>query len=247
MLRATDFEFRHRFWFIGGIFFLGFSSYSFDHQNLVLVVAKFFLAEKLRVDPSATGRALHLIFAFAALLAVLAAALRTWAAAYLSSAIVHDHPLHAENLVADGPFRWMRNPLYDGGILLGAGMGLLASPVGWCIITFGLPLFYFRLVLREEAALLATQGESFRAYCAAVPRFLPWLRPRVKASGATPRWGQAFAGEIFMWGFAASVISFAVTLEMKVFYILLDVSLLGYAIYWISRRRAENQKRVAMP
>jgi protein-S-isoprenylcysteine O-methyltransferase Ste14 len=242
MMRATEFEFRHRFWFIGGIFWLGFSCYSFDHRNAAAVLVKSFTGVNFNlISPAAAGPP-HLIFGFAALLAILAAALRTWAAAYLRSSVVHDHALHSEGLVADGPFRWMRNPLYDGGILLAMGMGLLASPLGWFVMTFGLLLFYYRLVLREEAALLQSQGESFRAYCAAVPRFLPALRSRVKGSGAQPRWGQAFAGETFMWLFAASVIAFAITLRIRIFYIVLGVSLFGYALYWVSQRRPASQE-----
>jgi hypothetical protein len=186
-----------------------------------------------------------LIFAFAALLCVLAALIRTWAAAYLRSAIVHDHALHSEGLVADGPFRWTRNPLYLGGVLLAAGVGFLASPLGWFVMTFGLMFFYYRLIAREEAALAASQGESFRAYCAAVPRFFPAWRARVKSSGAQPRWGQAFAGEIFMWGFAASVVAFVFTLKIMAFYIVLGASLIGYMLYWISRGRTADQELLA--
>lgn len=240
--RATDFEFRHRVWFIGGIFWLGFSCYSIDHQNSAVALAQLIWRRNFDPNSPAAAHPLRLIFAFAALLCILAAALRTWAAAYLRSEIVHDHALHSEGLVADGPFRWMRNPLYDGGILLAAGMGFLASPPGWFVMTLGLAFFYYRLVLREEAALAASQGESFRAYCAAVPRFFPALRPRVKSSGARPRWGQAFAGEIFMWGFAASVVAFTITLQIKTFYAVLGVSLVGYTLYWISRRRSAGQR-----
>ncbi|MFZ0333719.1 MAG: methyltransferase [Candidatus Acidiferrales bacterium] len=247
-MRATDVEFRHRFWFIGGIFWAGFACYSFDHRTAGVAVAKLLWGRSLNLDGPAGLRALHLIFAFAALLCILAAALRTWAAAYLHSVIVHDHALHSENLVADGPFRRTRNPLYLGGVLLAAGMGFLASRLGWCVMTFGLLFFYYRLIFREEAALTASQGESFRAYCAAVPRFFPSLFPRVPASGAKPRWGQAFGGELFMWGFALSVVAFAIALSIRVFWIVLGVSLFGYACYWmvsgrIARRAASQDSQ----
>lgn len=126
-------------------------------------------------------------------------------------------------------------------MLLAAGVGLLASPLGWFVMTFGLMFFYYRLIGREEAALAASKGESFRAYCAAVPRFFPAWRARVKPSGAQPRWGQAFLGEMFLWGFAASIVAFAVTLSLKICYIVMGASLAGYALYWISRRRTANQ------
>lgn len=243
MMRATEFEFKHRFWFLAGIFWVGLACYRFDHANAAVALAglipsSFVHGSSLAVFP----QSLHLIFGFGGLLAVLAAAIRTWAAAYLHSSIVHDQALHSEGLVADGPFRWMRNPLYDGGILLAAGMGLLASRIGWFVITFGWLLFYYRLVLREEAALTESQGESFRAYCAAVPRFLPALRPRVKSSGALSQWGQAFGGEMFMWGFAASVVAFAITLQIKTFYIVLGASFICYMLYWIARRKPASQE-----
>lgn len=96
MMRATEFEFRQRFWFIAGIFWLGFMCYSFDHRNSGAVLAKFFWGRDFDLDRPADAHVLHLIFAFAALLCVLAALIRSWAAAYLRSAIVHDHALHSE-------------------------------------------------------------------------------------------------------------------------------------------------------
>src|SRR5882757_2992199 len=46
--------------------------------------------------------------------AVTAALLRTWATAYLDAAVVHDKRMRADQVVADGPFRYVRNPLYRG-------------------------------------------------------------------------------------------------------------------------------------
>jgi protein-S-isoprenylcysteine O-methyltransferase Ste14 len=252
MMRASDIEFRARFWFIGGIIWIGFSLYSIDRQNAGVALAKLIWGRSLNQDSPAGLRDLHLVFAFGAFLCILCGLIRTWAAAYLHSVVVHDHALHSEKLVADGPFRYVRNPLYLGGVLLAAGMGLLASRLGWFVMTFGLLLFYYRLIFREEAALTASQGESFRAYCAAVPRFFPALRARVPASGAKPRWGQAFGGEMFIWGFAFAVISFAVTLSVKIFWIVLGVSLFGYMCYWlvsarIARRAASENPQIQKP
>jgi protein-S-isoprenylcysteine O-methyltransferase Ste14 len=253
MMRASEIEFRARFWFIGGIFWAGFACYSFDHQTAGVALAQ--LLSRRAIDSNAAAASSHplrLVFAFAAFLCVLCALIRTWAAAYLHSAVVHDHALHSEKLVADGPFRYVRNPLYLGGVLLAAGMGLLASRTGWFIMTFGLLIFYYRLIFREEAALNASQGESFRAYCAAVPRFFPALRARVPASGAKPRWGQAFGGEMFIWGFALAVVAFAIALSVAIFWIVLGVSLFGYACYWmisgrIARRAASQNPQDQNP
>lgn len=242
MMRATDVEFRQRFWFIGGIFWLGFFCYSFDHHNAGIAAAQ--LVWGRTIDPNLMSPAgpLHVVFAFAAFLCILCGLIRTWAAAYLRSTVVHDHALHSENLVADGPFRYVRNPLYLGGVLLAAGVGFLASPTGWFVMTFGLLFFYYRLILREEAALNNSQGQSFRDYCAAVPRFVPAWLAQVPSSGATPRWAQAFAGEMFIWGFIVAIVVFAITLNEALCWIITGVSFAGYLGYWLIAARLAKAK-----
>src|SRR5262249_49124499 len=66
---------------------------------------------------------LRMIFGCGALLVFLAAALRTWATAYLRAEVVHDASQHSEALVADGPYRYVRNPLYLANRPLPAGGG----------------------------------------------------------------------------------------------------------------------------
>jgi hypothetical protein len=86
------------------------------------------------------------------------------------------------------------------------------------------------LIRREESALLATQGEAYRRFMAAVPRFVPSLRPRLPSSGMRPRWGQAWRGEAPMWLFALSVAGFAATLNLTVFETMIAVALVGSVV-----------------
>ena len=79
-----------------------------------------------------------------AFLVFLTAALRTWATAYLRRDIVHDTAQHAEALVADGPFRHVRNPLYLANLPMAAGIGVLASRLGWLFIVAASWLFVYR-------------------------------------------------------------------------------------------------------
>ncbi len=106
-------------------------------------------------------------FGVGALLAVLAALTRTWAAAYLSSEVIHDSALHTDKLVADGPYRHVRNPLYLGLILLASGLALFASRIGLLIIVGGMFVIMLRLIGREEAELAQSQGAAFQAFCRA--------------------------------------------------------------------------------
>jgi Phospholipid methyltransferase len=141
------------------------------------------------------------------------AGLRTWGAAYLRTEVVHDTAQHSEALVADGPFRYARNPLYLANLPMAAGIGVLASRSGFIFLVLANWIFVYRLILREEESLLKTQGESYRAYCRAVPRFWPALKPRVPSGNLRPDWGQAFAGESFVWLFGLAELLIATTLN----------------------------------
>ena len=231
-MRATSFEFRYRFYIVSLIFWFGFSCYWIDHQNAAESIAL------LLGFPSKF--ALKLFFGFGALIVAIGAAIRTWATAYIHSDVVHDMDLHSERLVADGPYRYVRNPLYLGVLLLSAGMGLMASRLGWFVLFAANTVFYMRLALREEAALTATQGESYLAYKRAVPRIIPSLTPRVSSSGRTPQWGQAFVGESFMWAFAVVTLLFAVTLWSRRTWELTGIILLGYFVGQMLLRRKKN-------
>jgi protein-S-isoprenylcysteine O-methyltransferase Ste14 len=223
LMRATAFEFRHRFWFIFLLFWAGFSAYGIDHRGTASALVRAF-------GYGEGSHAIRGVFVFAALLIGLAALVRTWASAYLQSEKVHDANLRTDGVVADGPYRHLRNPLYFGNLLLALGMGLLMSRLGFVIVVLGHVIFLLRLIGREESELLASQGERYRAYYDAVPRLLPSLRPRVPSGGLEPRWPQAFGGELFFWILFAGTAYFAVTLEDRA---IPTVALVGTVIYFV--------------
>lgn len=142
------------------------------------------------------------------LFALAGAALRTWAAAYMGSGVVHDSSMHSDRVVAAGPYCYMRNPLYLGTFLHTFALALLMMPSGALFTIIIIGLLQLRLMLSEEAFLTAKLGEPYRAYCSAVPRIVPSLRARVPQSAAQPAWGVALVGEIYMWGVVASFIAF---------------------------------------
>jgi len=122
-MKATDWEFTNRALVFGLIFAGSFPLYSLDRQNSVAALASW-LAPRIGADPDHTAR---FLFAFAALLLVMAALLRTWASAYLEAGVVYASTVKTEDLVADGPYRHTRNPLYFANILMAIGMGALMS------------------------------------------------------------------------------------------------------------------------
>jgi protein-S-isoprenylcysteine O-methyltransferase Ste14 len=92
---------------------IGFGLYNVDHMNFAQAL----------LQSSQDTLLLRLMFGGGALLVFLAALLRTWATAYLRTEVVHDMSQHSEALVADGPYRYMRNPLYLANLPLIAGGG----------------------------------------------------------------------------------------------------------------------------
>jgi protein-S-isoprenylcysteine O-methyltransferase Ste14 len=222
-MKATTVEFRNRSWIITGIFLLAFSVYALGDENLALALLGW-LKRWPAISPVV---AVHTIFGLGALLALLCALIRTWAAAYLDTRVVHDQRLHATRLVADGPYRHVRNPLYLGSLLLAFGFAPMASRFGALVLVVGITAFLLRLIEREEQELLASQGQLFRDYCDAVPALLPSPTPRVPASGGRPRWLQGFAGEAMMWGFFVALAGFAVTLSPRVLRVATSFALLS--------------------
>jgi protein-S-isoprenylcysteine O-methyltransferase Ste14 len=242
MLAANEFEFKFRFWIFGAIFGIAFFSYSVDHLNTGVALVDWIA--RLRGTP-APDWGYHAIFAIAALFCLANAAVRTWGTAYLNAEVMVDVRLHTARLVADGPYRYLRNPLYFGNILLAIGFGLMASRIGFCILVLGMIVFDYRLILREEAAISGTQGNSYRAYCAAVPRLLPALRPQLPSGGATPNWRDGFLGEAFMWMLAASVVVFAITLSQTIFFVVLGSAYVVYAICYVVIIKRKKQTPAA--
>jgi protein-S-isoprenylcysteine O-methyltransferase Ste14 len=204
---ATEFEFRHRSLLNLIHFWLAFQLYSVDHVNVVTALVR---------GSSHPGAFSRIFFGFGALLLLCAAAIRTWAAAYLRSNVVHDTKLHTENLVGDGPYRYVRNPLYLGTFLMSIGIGLLASRSGFILLAVGAAIRILRLIGREESELEKQQGERFREFCRRVPRLIPSVRPRIPSAGLRPQWGQAFWGEAFMWGFFIMMVAFTIKPRARV-------------------------------
>jgi protein-S-isoprenylcysteine O-methyltransferase Ste14 len=83
-----------------------------------------------------------------------------------------------DRLCTNGPFRFVRHPMYSGGVLFVAiGVALICN--SWIILL--LPLFmyasYSILVRKEEAMMAAVFGEEYRRYAGRTGRFFPRILP----------------------------------------------------------------------
>jgi protein-S-isoprenylcysteine O-methyltransferase Ste14 len=81
-------------------------------------------------------------------------------------------------MVAVGPYRYLRNPMISGVLAMIAGEALLlgSRALGWWFAAF-LAINQVYFVVLEEPGLEARFGAEYRRYKAAVPRWLPRLKP----------------------------------------------------------------------
>jgi protein-S-isoprenylcysteine O-methyltransferase Ste14 len=77
-------------------------------------------------------------------------------------------------VVATGPYRWVRNPMYIGAFLVLGGFGLWHRSVSILLLAgFGILLAHSFVVFFEEPDLERRFGDSYRRYKDSVNRWLP--------------------------------------------------------------------------
>lgn len=238
-MKATNWEFTNRALIFGLIFGCSFSLYFFDRQMSTAVAANWLIG-RLQMD---LDLVVHLLLGIAAFLLIAAVLIRTWASAYLNAGVIYASEVKTESLVADGPYRRVRNPLYFANVLMAVGMGALMSRPGFVLAVTAMTIFCYRLILREESELLISQGVPYQNYCRAVPRMLPSPWPRIASAGHRPQWAEGIKVESWYWGFALAVSAFAITLNVKLFFVILGASL---ALFWVMsivmQKKAEDPR-----
>lgn len=198
-MKATQFEFRFRLIIILLLYTVGFwAPWTWTEGHFVPPTSTAWLA--LSTTLARWGwldlhSATLLVTGLAILFAFAGAVLRVWGTAFLGASIVHSGPMRAGSVMAAGPYRYVRNPLYLGSWFLAVSIAILMPPSGAAIFLVVLGLFYFRLILGEEDFLAAQIGDSYLEYKKQVPRLVPALRPRIPDSAARPQWGMSLVAE----------------------------------------------------
>jgi len=239
-MKSAGIIFRFRFWVFTAIFFLGFWA-PLDRMGGVHPGSTWlFLAGLLaRYGILSITYSSIAVMGAAILFALLSAMLRTWGAAYLGPEVVRDRELRAERVVADGPYRYVRHPLYVGLWLHTLALSILMPPGGALFTVIAIAAVIAIFVRAEESRLTAQQGETYLAYQRSVPAFFASPVPRVPANGERPRWGKAFLGEIYLWGVCVTYIGLAsrynVTLLEQGVLISLGISIMVQGLFRPSR------------
>jgi protein-S-isoprenylcysteine O-methyltransferase Ste14 len=177
---------------------------------LALLVVPFLLDVRPAADPF--GSALGLVAVLLCILCyALGLALRVWARRYIGEhtrGSVHD----ADTLVTDGPYAYLRHPLYVsntafacGLVLLWLGIAPLAAPFVVVVVLFEVALSH-----AEDRFLEGRFGDAWRAWAKETPPFIPRLSGLVGGGRKAERAGshrhlakrtvwEAFAADASTW------------------------------------------------
>ena len=154
------------------------------------------------------GVATVVLLMVAVFFTALGAWLRVWGSAYIGAGVVASPSMQGNSLLADGPYRRTRNPLYLGTLLHTIGIALLMPPAGGAFAIAAIWIVQVRLALAEEPFLTKRFGEAYVQYRERVPQFLPSPKPLIPAAGRRPQWLQALAGESYFVGVAVTLAGF---------------------------------------
>jgi protein-S-isoprenylcysteine O-methyltransferase Ste14 len=210
-MQATKIEFRLRMAINAAIIILGFTS---PWIELWGIGRRISMLEWLALQVSRLGIvrfsvASNLVVVAAASVAALGAVLRVWGTAYLGPGTVNNANMKAGAVIGDGPYRYVRNPLYLGLWCMVAALSFLMPPTGALVTMILISIFMLRLTLGEEAFLATGLGQPYRDYVHAVPRFTPRLRTSLPSSSAKPQWIRAMLTEATPIGVFVALAAFS--------------------------------------
>ncbi|MCJ7580460.1 MAG: DUF1295 domain-containing protein [Candidatus Aminicenantes bacterium] len=125
--------------------------------------------------------------------------LRLWACGHLKK---------EKELTTSGPYRYTRNPLYLGNVLIGIGV-VIGSYTWWVILIFALYflVFYPVIILEERGRMQKFFPLQYSSYSKNVPLFFPSIRPSWPKSPRKFSWqlykdnkeSRALIGALFYW------------------------------------------------
>lgn len=102
--------------------------------------------------------------------------IRVWSVSYAGSETRTTTGVGGSNLVTQGPYSIIRNPLYFGNISIYIGIGIMSNAMFPYLTILAFLFFtfqYYLIIFNEEGYLRATYGSSFELYCKTLKRFLP--------------------------------------------------------------------------
>ncbi len=130
----------------------------------------FLLPMLLYARPTITTMAVGVIFV------IIGEIIRFWGVSYAGSETRTTSKPGASNLITQGPFAFVRNPLYIGNIFMYFGVAFMSNSLVPYLQILSIVYFafqYYFIVLWEEAELKEIFKEKYMHYYENVNRFLP--------------------------------------------------------------------------
>jgi hypothetical protein len=235
--------FRHRVLVMGAVFALtaGLSRLVWAWRPMTSLVGRVSLDQRFWLGSRLPLAGAPMATLAAPIVLVLGGAALRWSGtSYLRGHIMIDKQLHADRLIVSGPFRWTRNPLYLGNMLVIAGFSLFFPPPALFIGIVLMLVAVMLLIKIEEDALLESHHDAFLAYKAAVPRFLP-KTPTADVPEGTPvepDWLNGARAEMFNVFLIGYFVLLAIHQELAAIVLIVVSLALG-----IQQRRANAKAR----
>jgi protein-S-isoprenylcysteine O-methyltransferase Ste14 len=210
-MRASAIEFRLRMAINTVIIILGFWSPWIEAWGIGkrISLIEWLALQLSRLGIASFSVATDALVTIAILLTLSAVAFRIAGSAYLGPGTVNSLSMIAGNVIADGPYRFVRNPLYIGLWCMIAAMAFLMPATGALFSLVLISVFVMRLTLGEEAFLTAQLGQPYLTYLQSVPRFIPRLRGAPASSAAKPDWLRASLAELTPIGVLVGIVLFS--------------------------------------
>ena len=233
-MRASAIEFRLRMLINAVIIVLGFLAPWIEPLGKRISLLEWLALQLSRLGIVPFTTATPVVIIAGALIAAIAVAFRVSGAAYLGPATVSHPEMQAGAVVPNGPYRFVRNPLYLGVWFMVVALAFMMPPTGAVLAIVLIAFFLFRLILAEESFLTVKLCEPYKEYLRVVPRLIPRLRTSLPAGGNKPHWIRAVLSELTPIGVFVTLAflswSYDHTLMMKSILVFFGASLIVRAL-----------------
>ena len=128
------------------------------------------------------------------IIALIGELIRFWGVSWTGSETRTTGTVGGTFLIINGPFAYVRNPLYVGNILLYLGLGIMSFawfPYLQIVAIIFFLIQYYLIVSEEEKYLRERFKEEYKTYCENVPPFLPRLAPYKNSTVIQPPFNAA--------------------------------------------------------
>jgi protein-S-isoprenylcysteine O-methyltransferase Ste14 len=145
-------------------------------ETLLLAVITYFLFIN-RTTPAHLGSATLMAAICGAVLATVGLVVSVWAFLSLASVSVGHYVLKEQPVVENGPYRWVRHPIYLGVFLIWFAVAIAFRSASTFLIAVVYVVPAYALYIRSEEQMLAgSYGAKYVDYCRRVGMLFPRLR-----------------------------------------------------------------------